>query len=373
MGLVMTADDEMYLNHAGTSWPKPDAVHRATAAATQSAPSEWAELFDESAKQVAEFFHVPPDRLLFTPGCTAALNIAITDLPWQDGDRLISSRFEHHALDWNLQKLESFGIEVVRVSPSGNSLLDLQQLEAELAQGSVRLVAITAACNVTGRMLPVKDVIEMAHRYDTLVLIDGAQIAGWWDLNLIELGADFFTFAGHKGLQSPHGIGGLYVAEDTPMDCASAACEIGGHRMQRSPMPGYCDVGSLNLAALAGLAAGCEWLSANERTDRLQEARRLARTFTEALRQEPNATIYHDSDFESRMPTVAFNLRGISSHDVQRHLRARGITVAAGLQCAPVAHEALGTQDTGVIRCSFGVANRMEDVETLLTALSRIG
>lgn len=362
----------VYLNHAGTSWPKPAAVTAAAQEAAQAEPEDWAELFDRSTQAVARFFHVDPQRLLLTPGCTAALHVAVFDLPWQPGDRVITSRFEHHALHRNLTRLQSQGVDVVTIPPAKTELLDLNVLEAELAKAPTRLVAITAACNVTGRLLPVEAAIQIAHEFDALVLIDGAQIAGWWDLDVGKWGADFFTFAGHKGPQALHGIGGLYVAPDTPMQCSAAVCEIGATADQAYRMPGYCDVGSVNLPALASLAAGCRWLSQPAQKDRLHRARKLAARFTEAVGRLPNSILYHDTDFDGRMPTVAFRIADRSAAEVQSQLAERGVIAAAGLQCAPQAHQTLGTERSGVVRCSFGLTNDAKQVEAAVVALQHV-
>ena len=100
------------------------------------------------------------------------------------------------------------------------------------------LLAMTAASNVTGELLPIASLVELARRHGAAALIDAAQIAGWIDLDLPRLGADFVAFAGHKGPQAPWGIGGLYVSPRLAW-----------------PAPGYCDVGSVDRCALAGLAA----------------------------------------------------------------------------------------------------------------------
>ena len=364
----------VYLNHAGTSWPKPPPVVDAAAAASISDPATWPELFSNAHQTVADFFHVDSERLLLTPSCTAALQLGVLDHPWKPGDRVLTSRFEHHALQRSLEKLADWGVEIVQLPPTDSDLIDLSALEAELQAGRVRLVAITAACNVTGQLLPYAEVIELAHRYQALALIDGAQIAGWWDLDIADLGVDLFTFAGHKGPQAPWGVGGLYVAPHVAMHtpwatCAATAAE--GSPPRCASMPGYCDAGSVNLVALAGLAAGCQWLSEAAQRNRLEQARQLADSFAVAVRPLPGVTLHHDVPAADKMPTVAISVADSPAANEAARLSRLGVITSGGFQCAAQAHQALGTAESGVLRFSFGPLSDRDDVVRAIQLVTR--
>lgn len=339
----------IYFNHAGTSWPKPASVQAAARHALEADPSSWPTSFDEAHRAVSSAFGIAdPARLLFTPGCTAALHVGITDLPWQAGDRIVTSAWEHHALLRPAQALTARGVEHVIVPPAGEALVDLDALEASLRRG-VRLVALCAACNVTGALLPIDDIVRLARSHGAQVLVDAAQVAGWLTLDVETIGADRFAFAGHKGPQAPWGIGGLYVADGA--------------------MPDYCDTGSVDRAALAGLVAGFEWLA--ERPQRLDVARaqieRVAET-VEAL----GAALHGPRPPEARVPTLAFTLPSLGSREVAARLRARDVLVSGGLQCARLAHETLGTAVDGVVRVSVGPATTDDEVDALCAALRAI-
>lgn len=363
----------IYLNHAGTSWPKPPPVVVATDSTFHDDPARWPELFAVAHETVADFFHVEPSRLLLTPSCTAALQLAVQDHPWRPGDRVLTSHFEHHALQRSLVKLEEMGVTVTTLPYNDEQPIQLNALEEELKLGSVRLLALTAACNVTGRLLPISEAIALAHRFGALALIDGAQIAGWWDLDVTALEADLFTFAGHKGPQAPWGVGGLYVRPALPMKCPSAICDVAELQARHAAvMPGYCDAGSVNLAALAGLAAACQWLATPAQRKRLQTARGLASTFTELVRQIPRITVYHDSLMKNKVPTVAIAVAGTGSAELANQLRVQGLITSGGFQCAPQAHLALGTTESGVLRFSFGPSNHLGDVHTAVEMLQQL-
>lgn len=362
----------LYANQAGTSWPKPAPVAAAVAGALAAAPESWNARFDAEHAEVCAAFGVEdPARLLLTGSATSALSVAVSDHAWEPGDRVVVSGLEHHALFRPVQQLSARGVEVVVVPRAGTESLALEVLEVELRRGRVRLVAMTAASNVTGELLPVDSIVRLARQYGALSLIDAAQIAGWLPLDLGRLGADLLAFAGHKGPQAPWGIGALYVAPGVTLASPVAACErpAEGAPGASAPMPGYCDVGSLNRAALAGLAAGLRWLAEPERTDRLALARKRVAELAAAALDLPGVTLHGPLAAEARMPTLALTIAGRSPQELAAALATRGVIASAGLQCAPLAHEALGTAPAGVLRLSLGVSNADGDVGTLCEAL----
>jgi len=353
----------LYLNHAGTSWPKPPRVRAAVSHAMDSDPMDWADDFARDHATVARAFGLAStDRLLLTPGCTSALAVALSDLPWQVGDRVLTSSMEHHALVRPLRKLPDQGVSVTFLPRAEDGPLDMDVARAELSKGDVRLVAISAAANVTGERLPVAALVHAAHAAGALVLVDGAQVAGWDDLDLPALGVDIFTFAGHKGPQATWGIGGLYVAPEVRMQCLAAVCGLpadGG-----GTMPSWCDVGSVDRLALAGLAAGL----GGRQPDALDRVGRIAQRVRSGLAELPAARLLAGSD----LPTVTFTVTGRSPREIGAALAERGVVVAPGLQCAPRAHEALGTDPNGVVRISFGPDHDVAHAERALAVLRAV-
>lgn len=365
----------VYLNHAGTSWPKPDAVLQSIDAAWRSDPSDWPDLFSQDHRTVANYFGIEePAQLLLTPSCTSAINIAVQDHFWNSGDRVLISAWEHHALHRPIAKLADCRVNVEVLPYTNSEPVILESLEHELRQGRVKLVAVTAACNVTGDLLPIREIIRLAHDYEAQILIDAAQVAGWLDLNLAELGADLVTFAGHKGPLGPWGIGGLYMRAGLEMNSPAAVCEVAYNSpVDKPPLrPGYCDVGSVNRPALAGLAAGLKWLSESGHQDRLADARKLTRQLYDACQAMANVRVYGSSNASQRMPTVAFNIADVTSLEVANQLWHRGIIAAGGLQCAPLAHKSLGTAPDGVVRVSVGASTSERDIQAAIVALGDI-
>ena len=364
-----------YLNQAGTSWPKPASVQRAVRAALEESHESWPETFERQQARVARAFGAAPDRLLLTPGCTSALSTAVADFDWREGDRVLTSGLEHHALHRPLTLLERRGVRVTTVGRKAHATLDLDALRTELAVGDVRLVALTAACNVTGELLPVSEATALAHEHGARILVDAAQVAGWMELDVEELGVDLLAFAGHKALRAPWGIGGLYVAPDLALATPAATCELpapGAESAPCAPMPGYCDVGSVDRLALAGLVAALDDPTEGALPERLRRARSLLEPLEARVDDDVRLHRLGLRDPDQRLPTVAFTVEGRSTQEVVAAFSAQGVVVAGGLQCAPLAHRTLGTDPEGAVRVSVGPANREEDVQRAVEVLEAL-
>ncbi len=371
----MPESDCVYLNHAGTSWPKPAPVVDAVAAAMNAGPEEWGAAFEAAHREIAGFFHIPDvSQLLLTPGCTSSLSVAIADLPWQSGDRVLTSGLEHHAVARPLAKLAEQGVQVETLRRTPTSPIDLDQLESTLRQSPVRLLALTAASNVTGELLPLAEAIALARQHGAVTLIDAAQIVGWWDLDIPALGADIVAFGGHKGLQAPWGIGGLYIAPHLQMNTPAAVCELptDGQPPNCTSQPTWCDAGSVDRVALAGLRAAVAWLKSPAQADRLNRARQLIGQMAEGLEKLGGATLYGPADITDRMPVLACRFERYSPQQVTAALAERGVIAAGGLQCAPQAHETLGTSPDGVVRWSPGPQQTAEQIDRALAAVSSL-
>lgn len=364
------AVQEIYLNHAGTSWPKPQEVLNAASNAMARAPHDWGEHFTRAHHVISEFFGIPnPEQLLLTPGCTSSLAVALGDIDLGGRRRVLTSDWEHHAMHRPLLKLGESGVAIEYISATNESSLDLNQVERQLAEGDVGLVAITASANVTGDLLPFEEVIKLAHHYDAQVLLDAAQIVGWFDLDLDALGADFVAFGGHKGLQGLWGIGGLYMSASARMHRSIASYELS--QPDRQSRPGYCDVGSVDQIALAGLHAAVVRLQALDRRDQLQSARECIKRMETALRLA-GARCYAVQEYSQRMPSVAFSVDGRTSTQITAALKEQGIIVGSGLQCSPHAHRVLGTERAGLVRISVGLGQSAEDIVAATETIGEI-
>ncbi|MEL7001276.1 MAG: aminotransferase class V-fold PLP-dependent enzyme [Bacteroidota bacterium] len=364
----------IYLNNAGTTWPKPDSAIDSMNGFSSLLPDDWNEIYEEGLDTVSRFFNLPSkERFLFTTSCTSALGIALSDFPWNPGDRLVISTMEHHALSRWFYKLQNErGIEGVIIPRAEDGPFDIVRLESELKLG-VRMVAISMASNVTGELLPYREVLDLCQQYSTLCLLDGAQTAGILDIDISALKPHFFVFAGHKGPMGPQGIGGLYIDESVSMTCPSAACEITPGAERKGIFPTYCDTGSVNMMALAGMTAGLKWIETQGWEKVLRHRKYLTNQLRKGLNNIEGLSIVGEGNSENKTGAVSIIMNDISSNKLADMLWERSqIKLSAGFQCAPLAHEALGTDKNGTARFSVGNFNQSDDINTLLQALDSL-
>lgn len=359
-----------YLNNAGTSWPKPPAVHAAVAEALGASPGEQGALFDAAHRRIAAFVGVStPERMLLTGGCTAALALALGDLPWAASDVLLTSGLEHHALARPAEKLQRERGVVWQVAPySAGAPIDLDFVEATLKRGRVRLIAVTAASNVTGEQLPILELSRLARAHGALLLVDAAQTLGVVPFSVEKLGADLLVFAGHKGALGPGGIGGFWARPGVAFETPWAACEITAGatlRPECSPFPGYCDVGSVNLPGAVGLAAGLAWHDAQE-GEVGAVGRRLAAELRRRVAGVEGCEVLGGGG--PHTATVSLRADGLPLASAAAHFLERDLLVRAGQHCAPLALATLLCPE-GTLRVSFGPFNVEDDVDRVLNAI----
>lgn len=409
----------IYLNHAGTSFPKPDVVQQAVSEFSQLPPTEYGRVFEECQKAVCDFFHISnPDRFMFTTSCTSSLAVALDDFPWSENtpnnkDCLIISSMEHHALSrWYHKLPRERGIEAIIIPRAEDGgPLDLELLEKTLQERSIMtssspssktLVAMTMASNVTGEILPCEQIVALCHKYNAYSLLDGAQTAGIIPINLQQLNPDIFVFAGHKGTLTIHGLGGLYISERMNMTCPTAVCAYvpGGkkeHANNNKPtmaMPSYCDTGSAPMMALAGLTAALQWMTNHETfswEQRIQHRLGLVQQLRTGLMDlsedfeilgqafsgdqiDPTSMNHPWSQYTGAVSIRLHPLKYAHHQqnrirEIAQHLQKHDIVASMGFQCAPLAHEALGTHEHGTLRFSVGVFTTHHEIETLLDEL----
>jgi selenocysteine lyase/cysteine desulfurase len=206
-------------------------------------------------------------------------------------------------------------------------------------------------------------------------LVDAAQTAGAYPINLSEIQADMLAFTGHKGLMGPTGTGGLYLREGLELRTLK---EGGTGGMSDSPYPprdppDRYEAGTMNIVGIAGLHAAANFILetgvGNVRTHEVE----LTGMLLDGLDSIPGAVYYGPRKADERLGLVSFNLAGISANEAARRLdEDHGIMVRAGLHCAPQAHRLMGTERVGAVRASVGHFNGERDIERLIGALSRI-
>jgi len=376
----------VYLDHGATSWPKPAAVPTAvTEALTRYGGNpgrgayrlalDTARAIHAARGKVASFLGVQDSRdLLFQPGCTQAMNLVLFGLI-KPGDRVVVGFAEHNAVARPLNMLAARGVEIVLATPDESGVVDADEVEALVRKAPTRAVVCQHAGNLTGAIQPVVDLADVAHAHDALLLVDGAQAGGHLPVDVGSLGADAWACSGHKGLLGPQGIGVLYLAPDCePQELIAGGTGAGQSEEPLQPRvrPDRYEAGTPNTPGILGLGAAVGWLAEHAAEQRAEE-RRLTKRLHEGLLDLEGFRVLGPEPDEPRVPIVAAVHDRIEVDRIAFALDRRyGIAVRGGLHCAPWAHEALGTLESGALRFGIGYANTSEHIDFALQALAEI-
>lgn len=376
----------VYLDNAATSHPKPGSVYQASdeflrqgGSAGRSAHHlslECARRVFETRLQVAQLLNVKSaDRVVFTPGCTASINMVLKGRNWSAGDVVLVSALEHNAVMRPLSQLVSTrGIKVVALPYSPGQIVNPLQLRQHIKDLKPTLCVLQEASNVTGEMLDLHDVDEVCHASGTNLLIDAAQSAGLYHAAPGETSIAYWCASGHKGLLGAAGVGVLYVRADLELDPLVAGGT--GSRSESITMPAsypdHLEAGTAPGPAIAALGAGVSWLLEHDRKLLRETEQCLVSEFIERVSRLDSVQVVAATP-RQRTATVSFGVASLDASAIADSLdRDYGICVRSGLHCAPSAHRTLGTLERGLVRVSFGPFSSMADVDAIGQALVEI-
>lgn len=376
----------IYLDNAATSLWRPqevvDAVCRALTSMGNAGRGATAESLNAARtvsscrEAVASLFGcASADHVCFTANSTEALNIAVLGLVGI-GDRVVTTVLEHNSVLRPLARMaDERDAQVFYVGCDKKGVLDYDEL-ARLVVPGTRAVFCTHASNVTGNVCDLRRVSSIAHGAGALLVVDASQTAGHHDIDMREMGIDVLCFTGHKGLMGPQGTGGICVADGVEV-LPLLEGGTGVHSFdRRQPLdwPTRLEAGTLNVHGLAGLLAAVNFLVENGGPSvACSREGALAKRFLEGSHDIPGVVAYGDFDQPDRCAIVSLNVEGMGSADVSDILMNEfGIATRPGAHCAPLMHRALGTEEQGVVRFSFGWNNTDSDVDSALNAMRAI-
>jgi cysteine desulfurase family protein len=293
------------------------------------------------------------------------------------GDHVITSSMEHNSVMRPLRTLERQGIHVTVVQCSPEGFLDPAGMEKAIRPNTV-MIALNHASNVVGTLLPVAEVGRVARRHGVLLLVDAAQTAGAYPIDVHADAIDLLAFTGHKSLYGPMGTGGLIIGERVDVARLEPLKRGGtGSRSEREEQPEFlpdmCESGTPNAVGLAGLGAGLRWVMEHGVENIRAHEMALAQQLIEGLSAIPGVTVYGGRAAARQTATVSFNITGIEPSEVGLRLDDEyAILCRVGLHCAPAAHKTLGTFPAGTVRFGLGAFNAAQEVETALEAVRQL-
>ena len=378
----------IYFDNAATSWPKPPGVAEAMThylaeiganpgRAGHRLAVQAARVVYDARERVAELFGAPdPLRVVFGANATEALNLALNGL-LRPGDHVITASMEHNSVMRPLRALARGGVALTVVRGSSQGVLDLAALEAAI-RPDTRLIVLNHASNVVGTLLPVADAGRIARQHGLLLLVDAAQTAGAYPIDVQADAIDLLAFTGHKSLYGPMGTGGLVVGER--VDVAQfKPLKRGGtgsrseHEEQPEFLPDLCESGTPNAVGLAGLAASARWVLAQGVEQIRAHEVALTGQLLAGLAAIPSVTVYGLGDARRQTATVSFNIAGLEPSEVGLRLDEEyEIMCRVGLHCSPAAHRTLGTFPGGTVRFGLSVFNTAAEVAAALAAVAAL-
>ncbi len=334
------------------------------------------ELVLDTREQLCRLFSFAKSRnVVFTPGITYSLNILLKGL-LKAGDHVIISSMEHNAVMRPLTQLAARGISYDAAQADDEGNLDPQRVE-DLIRPNTRAVCMLHGSNVCGTLLPIREVGEICARNHLFFVVDSAQTAGVFPIDMEELHIDALCFAGHKGLRGPQGIGGFLI-RDALVDQLDPL--IGGGTGSRSDsleipelMPDRFEPGTMNLPGIVGLHAALQALQ-NYGIDNIrQQELTITEAFLRGAMELPHTRIVGRTDLNARAAIVSLDFLERDNAEIAFRLENEyGVMTRCGLHCAPKAHQTLGTFPQGTVRFSFSHHNTMQEVDACMDALHRI-
>ena len=325
-------------------------------------------------RKIARLFNIEQaERLVFTKNTTEALNMGLKGvlLP---GDHVITTSMEHNSVLRPLKALEKRGIRQSIIRADREGFVKPSDFEKAI-RPETRLIAVTAASNVTGTKMPLEEIGELARKRGILFLVDGAQGAGSMEIDVKKMNISMLAFPGHKGLLGPQGTGALYIDPELKLNhiMEGGTGTDSKSRLQPCEFPDGYEAGTINAPAIIGLGYSAEFVEkiGPEVIGKYEEE--LIGWLDERLDEMDFVTRYGPQACRKTGISL-INIRGAAAEEVTSILSSRyGIAVRGGFHCAGLAHKTIGTWDEGAVRISVGPFNTRRDMEKLTDAIREIG
>jgi len=375
----------IYLDNAATTFPKPSQVTEAverTLRENSANPGrgghhmslDAGRMVMECRESVARFFAIPDaSRLAFTANATEAINLGLFGA-LNPGDRVVTTSMEHNAVVRPLRALSDQGVKVIRVDADPLGLVDPMVLREACVPGT-RLVIMTHCSNVTGTLQTIEDIGPWCREQGILFMVDAAQSAGVFPIDVEKMAIDLLAVPGHKSLMGPTGTGFLYVRKGLDLKplLYGGTGNFSQSAIQPSAMPERLESGTLNTVGLAGLKAGIEFLEKRGLDHVRAHEQDLLFQLIEGLQTIDNVVLYGPLCSARHGGALSFNVKNVDPSMLGFRLdHEYGICCRVGLHCAPEAHGSIGTLPEGTVRLSPGYFNTVDDINQTLAAIRTI-
>lgn len=376
----------IYLDNAATTAIKPPGVAQAVYDAinsqmgnasrgTHNGALKADNILFSTREKLATMFNAPdPSNIVFTLNVTEALNIAIKGLV-PEGSAVITTVLEHNSVLRPLYQMrDRQNVELRFVSADKKSRLNYDDFE-KLMDSKVKTIVCTHASNLTGYRVDIESVGEIAKRHGVKLIVDAAQSAGIFPIDVEAMNIDALCFTGHKALYGPQGTGGMAIKNGLdiyPLLSGGTGVQSYNQDMPEE-LPEHLEAGTQNMHGLAGLSCAIDYINEKGLDNLYAQESALTRGFYQGIKDIDGVVCYGDYEQKDRAPIVTLNIREYDSSEVSDVLsRNYGIATRPGAHCAPLAHQAIGTVERGAVRFSFSSFNTQQDVDAAIAAVKEI-
>lgn len=324
----------------------------------------------QSRKTVARFFGIStPENVVFTKNSTEGINFFFNGY-LKNGDHVLISPYEHNAVLRPLHSLKERGIIDYTVLPE-EAIYDAEHYLEKYIRSNTSLIAITLASNLTGQIVFNTHISQIANKHNIKMFVDASQGAGKKLLNMQRDGIDVLAFTGHKDLMALPGVGGIcsQTMLNIPPLIQGGTGIHGDEYTNPQAYPDAYEAGTLNMPAIWSLKAAIENIEKNVEHI-VQYESELMNSLIKELHKDKDIILYNAE--KPRVPTICFNVQGVTSSDVVAYLDKHGVCVRGGIHCAILAHEHIRTVETGAVRVSLNSYNTPDEIKEFIKIIGEI-
>ena len=330
--------------------------------------------FEETRDKVKEYINAKyREEVIFTKGATEAINLVASsygDKFINEGDEIIITELEHHSnyVPWNfVREKKKAIIKFAKVNDKGE--VEIDEIK-KLITNKTKIIAITHISNVTGAIIPVKEVVDLAKKNNIPVLVDGTQGAPHLEIDMQDLGCDFYAISCHK-MYGPNGLGILYAKKKwhdslPPYQGGGGMIdEVSKNKITYAEAPTKFEAGTMQTAEVVSFLESINFIEKIGIKNILSHENEIMEYGLEKLKKNNSVNIIGNP--KNKGSVISFTIKGIHPHDIATILDDEGVAIRAGHHCCQILHEKLGISATA--RASLGIYNNKEDIDILCTAI----
>ena len=330
--------------------------------------------FEETRMNVKKFINASSkDEIIFTKNATESINLVATTFGQQhikQGDEILITELEHHSnyIPWHYLRVNNGAIiKFAPINDDGDILINKFK---ELINPKTKIIALTHLSNVTGTIVPIKEIVEIAKKKNIPVLVDGCQSAPHIKIDVKDLDCDFYAISGHK-VYGPTGVGILYAKkkwlENLPpyIGGGGMISEVKKDKVTYAPLPDKYEAGTMATAEVVAFNESIRFMQSIGIENIIKHENELTNYALENMKKINSVNIVGNP--KNKAGVISFTIEGIHPHDISTIVDEEGVAIRAGHHCCQILHERFNLSATA--RASFGIYNTKEDIDILCKAI----